>query len=154
MSEPNPIQVASPEGAGLIAAVALVYLTVRLLPRWMAAGSERVSAVELRRRMNSETPPLVLDVRGAAEVAETGLIPGSLHVPLAQLSSWLREQQPALDRERPAVALCRSDARAALAARALRRAGFRSTGLLAGGVEAWSDAGFPLREPDRQETRG
>jgi hypothetical protein len=43
MSERDPIQIVSPEGARLIGAVVLVYPFVRPRRRWIAADSERLS---------------------------------------------------------------------------------------------------------------
>lgn len=144
MSEKTQIDVASPEGIALIAGVAAVYLAVRLLPRWIAAGSERVSARELDHRLAGRAPPLLLDVRGAAEARESGSIPGALNVPLDRLGAWLDAEGRALDRGREVITLCRTDTRAAFAARRLRRAGFRRTGVLVGGVGAWKEEGLPL----------
>ncbi|MGD2081843.1 MAG: rhodanese-like domain-containing protein [Chromatiales bacterium] len=147
MSDRSAIGASSPEGVALIAGVAIVYLAVRLLPRWIAAGSARWSPRDLHRRLAGGTPPLLLDVRAAIEVAETGTIPGSINVPMSRLSTWLSAGAEALDKRRPVVTLCRSDTRAAFAARRLRREGFRSTALLVGGIEAWAQEGLPLHHP-------
>jgi rhodanese-related sulfurtransferase len=147
VSEKTQIDALSPEGIGLIAAVAGVYLAVRLLPRWIAAGSERISPRDLDRRLAGPTPPLLLDVRGALEAEQGGSIPGALNVPLDHLAAWLDTPGRSLDRQRQVITLCRTDTRAAFAARRLRRAGFRRTGLLIGGVDAWTGEGLPLGPP-------
>src|SRR5690606_20230418 len=48
------------------------------------AQASRLTADELRRLMDGDEPPLVLDVRNTAE-REEGFIEGSLHIPLAEL---------------------------------------------------------------------
>lgn len=50
----------------------------------------------------------ILDVREDFEVAE-GMIPGALHVPMAQLQARLSELDPAV----PIIAVCRSGNRSA-----------------------------------------
>ncbi len=90
---------------------------------------------ELLAAMGSETPPLVLDLRGATMIAETGPIPGARvaehdFLPAA-VGDW--------PKERPIVTLCAcpEDAGAVQAARALRKAGYLSVKPLKGGYEAW-----------------
>ncbi len=72
-----------------------------------------------------------VDVREPEETA-TGVIPGARLIPLARLLD-----DPAAAGPGPVVVVCRSGARAARAAQALRGAGFAAT-VLAGGMRAWS----------------
>ena len=74
----------------------------------------------------------LLDVREPAEFA-AGHLPGSLNIPLAQL---LAGDGPALPAERRIVVICRSGARAAVAAAALQARGFTATEVLEGGLLA------------------
>ncbi len=83
---------------------------------------ERIEAIdlgELARRLDSSAALLVLDVRGAAEF-EAGHIPGSLHVPFAQL----RERLGELPRDRPIATICKAGKRSGLAASILQSEGF------------------------------
>jgi len=80
----------------------------------------------------------VVDVRQHAEW-KTGHIHGAIHIPLAQLSSRLRQ----LPNGKPIVTVCRSGHRSAIAARTLTRAGHDVLNPR-DGMNAWVRAGLPL----------
>jgi rhodanese-related sulfurtransferase len=84
---------------------------------------------------------VVLDVRELDEWG-AGRIAGAVHIPVGELVSRQDEipEEPAL------VVVCRTGSRSAWATEMLVRAGYEATNL-AGGLEAWARAGFPL-EPD------
>ena len=82
--------------------------------------------------------PVVIDVRYDGEWIE-GHLPGAVHIPLGRLSDRLSE----VPRDRPLVTHCRAGSRSAIAASLLRRAGFPDVSNLAGGYDAWSEAGLP-----------
>jgi hydroxyacylglutathione hydrolase len=82
---------------------------------------------------------LVVDVRSDSEW-QSGHLAGAVHMPLGRLS----ERLTALPRDRPLVMQCQSGARASIAASLLRREGFADVRNLAGGIQAWKDAGMPL----------
>jgi hydroxyacylglutathione hydrolase/adenylyltransferase/sulfurtransferase len=84
----------------------------------------------------------LVDVREDDEV-EAGRIPGVTHIALGLLS----EQAGTLDPATPIVFVCRTGGRSLMAAQALRAAGFDAYSL-AGGTEAWHDAGRPLEPED------
>ncbi|WP_019484292.1 rhodanese-like domain-containing protein [Arthrobacter sp. TB 23] len=79
----------------------------------------------------------ILDVREDFEVEE-GMIPEALHIPMDQLQARLSELDPAM----PVIVVCRSGNRSARVADALNGAGF-SADTMAGGMIAWTRAGFP-----------
>lgn len=91
-------------------------------------------ATALHRRDEGGEDFLLLDVRESAERAEA-CIPGSQPVPLAQVLS--ESGRAALPRHLPVVVSCQSGTRSALAAHALREAGFGQVRNLTGGLEAW-----------------
>ncbi len=84
---------------------------------------------------------VVLDVRENVEW-KAGRIPGALHIPLAQVPFQGRK----LPRDTTIVTVCRSGHRSGLAARWLRRAGYRVEDL-DGGMKAWARARLPLDPP-------
>ena len=94
---------------------------------------------------------VVIDVREPAEF-ETGHIPGSINIPRGVLEFQVDAHpavahvgDPALShQERPLVVVCRTGGRAALAAANLQRMGFVDVRSIAGGVNAWGEAGLPL----------
>ena len=65
----------------------------------------------------------VIDVRNPDEYAR-GARPGSLNIPLKDLSKALDQQLKDLDKSKPLILCCRSGSRSAMAQRILRSAGF------------------------------
>lgn len=86
----------------------------------------------------------IVDVRQDYEW-EAGRIPGASHIELIEVSARAEE----IDRDRPVIFQCRVGSRSAMAAEAFRTAGFDAYNL-AGGIEAWVEAGLPI-EPDGGE---
>ena len=84
----------------------------------------------------------LVDVREPYE-REAGFVPGSRHVPLAELTA----QAATIDHERPVVFVCRVGARSAMAAWSFARAGFDAHNL-DGGMMAWAESGLPLEPED------
>lgn len=107
-----------------------------------AAGTDRprsavptVSARQLQDLLSSTSPPVLLDVRESTELA-AGDLPGSVHMPLAELISG---GPPAGVRlERAIVVYCASGVRSAQAAEHLQRLGAAGVASLEGGFRAWS----------------
>ena len=100
---------------------------------------ELIDPDELAARVDAPEPPLVLDVRNAAEYAGEH-IPGSLHIPYGDLAGRLDE----LPRDRPIAAICRGGKRSGLAASILQREGFADVVHVGQGVGAWRNGGHPV----------
>jgi hydroxyacylglutathione hydrolase len=92
----------------------------------------RLSPEELEDRLGGARPPLVTDVRSAAE-RERGAIAGSVHLPLPHLA----ERADELPREAELVTVCAGGYRSCIAASILEGKGFRSVADLTGGMGAW-----------------
>lgn len=101
----------------------------------VVARASRLTVDDLAERIQSGDVVLI-DVRSPGEV-RLGTIPGSLAIPLGQLSAEL-DALDALDRERPTVVYCASGYRSSIAASLLRAAGFEDVSDLLGGYPAWS----------------
>ena len=85
----------------------------------------------------------VLDVRQPDEY-QAGHVPGAHLIPLDQLGA--RHQEVPTDRE--VYVVCALGGRSAIATEALKGAGYRAVNV-AGGTQAWVDAGHPVVEgPD------
>ncbi|MFF8945733.1 rhodanese-like domain-containing protein [Streptomyces sp. NPDC014864] len=95
--------------------------------------ASRLTADELRWLLESDEPPLVLDVRNAGE-REAGFIDGSLHIPLAELARRIDE----IPAGRPLVVHCAGGHRSSIAASLLRHKGRADVSDLLGGYAAWS----------------
>jgi adenylyltransferase/sulfurtransferase len=107
-----------------------------------AAPPDEITALELKRRLDSGDDLVILDVREPFEW-EIGRIEGARLVPLGTLPARLGE----LDRARTYVLQCRSGVRSAQAQELLRRAGFRSLLNLRGGILAWGRDVDPTLRP-------
>ncbi len=100
--------------------------------------SSRLTAADLD-RLRAEVADLVtVDVRSFGE-RSGGSIPGSVHLPLPELTRRLGE----LDPHRPTVVFCASGIRSAIAASVLAAAGFSDVSDLLGGYSAWGAAQAP-----------
>jgi rhodanese-related sulfurtransferase len=84
----------------------------------------------------------LIDVRQAYE-HEAGRIAGDRLIELMQLGAEL----DSIDPERPVILYCRSGARSAMAAEALRGAGFDAHNML-GGLLDWVAADLPIEPAD------
>ena len=108
-------------------------------PAATIVATERVGADVAAARIASTSPPVVLDVRAAAERAPKH-IAGSLHIPLNHLA----ERAAEIPSGRPVLVHCAGGYRSSIAASLLQRAGRMDVSELAGGIGAWEAAGFPL----------
>ena len=100
----------------------------------LVATHTRITPDELRERLASDTPPLVIDVRTPTEW-EDGHVDGALHLPLGRLPKELDD----VPTDRDLVLICKTGYRSSTAACLL--AG-RTSGSLVdviGGMDAWSD---------------
>ena len=83
---------------------------------------------------------LVLDVREQSEWAD-GHIAKAKHIPLGQLKNKLADLEK--HKGKPIIAVCRSGNRSNTACGVLKKAGFENLHNLAGGMQAWEQAGLP-----------
>ncbi|MCW2583800.1 MAG: hypothetical protein JWQ53_2590 [Klenkia sp.] len=85
----------------------------------------------------ADTHSTVVDVREPDEVA-TGAIAGSAAIPLGQLVARAGELDPGV----PVITVCQSGRRSQQAAEVLAASG-REVANMAGGMNAWREAGLP-----------
>ncbi|HEY0592630.1 MAG TPA: molybdopterin-synthase adenylyltransferase MoeB, partial [Thermoanaerobaculia bacterium] len=88
---------------------------------------------ELRARLDSSEPPLLIDVREDYEW-DVSHLAQARHIPMARL----RESAGSLPRDREIVVYCRSGSRSANAAALLRNSGFARVRNLTGGLAGWA----------------
>ncbi len=110
-----------------------------------------IKPADAQRRLKKEPNLLVIDVRDAADVAQTGTVPGARNLSLGALTyladnevpeSW---RHPELaDRSRPIITTCILGPMGALGGKLLHDMGFSNVQILEGGVQAWIDAGLPV----------
>ena len=111
-----------------------------LLAEAMAAITE-VDAPEAARRHSGGA--VLLDVREPDET-QSGTVAGALLVPRGMLE--LQIEQKVADRTQPVVIMCAGGTRSALAAKTMLDMGYDDVTSLAGGFNAWKDAGLPWGE--------
>jgi hydroxyacylglutathione hydrolase/adenylyltransferase/sulfurtransferase len=97
---------------------------------------------ERAQELQASGAAVIVDVREPYEW-EAGRIDGATHIALERLSS----QAESLPKEQTIVFQCRLGSRSLMAAQAFRRAGYDAWSM-AGGLQAWSDAGLPLTPDD------
>lgn len=128
--------------------VVLAALGLYLLARWWRRQAfirqlrmDRITVSELRRLIEAHHDLLVLDVR-TPQARVQGMIPGAVPAHLADMDSVMTMYP----REREIVVYCScpNEASAAIAARHLKKAGFKRIRPLLGGIDAWVEAGLPV----------
>ena len=131
----------SGNGTGVIG-IAVVIVSVWILWKfWQKARFEKLAAIPhikidaLMTLMNSDTPPLLLDLRGAILVAEGIKIAGARIAEHADLETAVGDWPK--DALIVTLCACPQDAGAVQAARAIMAMGYRKVQPLDGGFEAW-----------------
>lgn len=116
------------------------------LDSWIEAGlplarTRQWTALELSACLAADADGLhVLDLRDHEDYARSH-VPQALHVAAEQLAKQL-DRLP--DDGHPLALICRSGCRSTVAASLLERAGRRNLVNIAGGMEAWEQAGLPV----------
>jgi rhodanese-related sulfurtransferase len=87
---------------------------------------------------------LVLDVRDAKEVDQSGKVAGAVHIPRGLLEFKAAPDSPALDKSfdpaKPVIVYCASGGRSALAGKTLKDLGYREVYNL-GAFKDWAESG-------------
>jgi rhodanese-related sulfurtransferase len=112
-----------------------------------------ITPLEAQCQLADHPETLIIDVRDAADVAATGTIPGALNISYGALTYQADHQAPATwrapqlaDHDRPIITTCIYGPLGALGGKLLRDLGFTDVKILAGGVQAWIDAGFTVAD--------
>lgn len=92
---------------------------------------------------------LLVDLREPGEIAESGRIAGSVHVPRGMLEFRADPTSPyhqeGLEPQRRVILHCATGGRSALAAVALEEMGYENVAHLDGGFKGWVAAGRPVQ---------
>ncbi len=113
-----------------------------------------ISPAEAQRRIKQDPRTLVVDVRDAADVRQTGVVPGALNISLGMLPVRADQELPEewrhtslQDRSRPIITTCALGPNGARGAKVLKDMGFTNVCYLEGGMQAWVDPGLPTEKP-------
>ena len=116
----------------------------------LAAARARIDRLDPNAaRAAAESGAIVIDTRCAEQRRDTGIIPGSVHVPLSVLY-WRLDpasgyEDPRLaDPGRQLILVCAHGYSSSIAAATLRDLGFARASDIDGGFEAWRAAGLPI----------
>ncbi|CAK7002420.1 putative adenylyltransferase/sulfurtransferase MoeZ [Saezia sanguinis] len=86
---------------------------------------------------------IIIDVREPAEY-QAGHVPGAVNIPRGLLEFKLGEIPELNSAQARIVMYCKTDGRCALAAQTLQDMGYQQVQSIAGGINAWIDAGKPI----------
>lgn len=118
---------------------------------------QEVSIADLQQALTQDSETVLVDVREPAEFSQQHIV-GAVNYPRGVLEMNIHNHpKVAATGCEPAVALsqlatqpvyliCRSGARSALAAESLQRMGFDKVYSVAGGMQAWLDAGLATKQ--------
>lgn len=125
----------------------LVVLTITsggmlLWPMLNPSGAKELSPTDATLLINRENA-LFVDVRSPAEFS-SGHVADAINIPREKLIERIAELEKFKDR--PLILNCASGVRSGSACADLRKQGFEKVFSLAGGMNAWLQAGLPLKK--------
>jgi len=109
-----------------------------------------ITVDELFDRVNSDQPPLLIDIRSPKEFnGGYGHIPNARSIPVLELESNFED----LDsyREKEIVTMCPGGGMSLVAVDILEKAGFKDVKSLKGGTDLWHQSGYPTTIPKIDE---
>jgi rhodanese-related sulfurtransferase len=105
----------------------------------------RISAEEAKQKIADGA--LVVDVRDAPEVAQSGKVAGAVHIPRGMVEFRADPETPYYDKnfakDKPVILYCAGGGRAALSGQALKEMGYDEVYNL-GGFTDWTQSGGPI----------
>lgn len=132
------------------AAAGAAFLLHGLLAPPAAARERQVSPQELYEMLQSEEPPLVIDVRSPREYGE-GHVPGAINVPHKRMRFEHDEYTEHL--EKPVVIYCEKGLRARISSEFFRMNGYQDIVRLRGEMPGWHEAGLPVERLEKAAAR-
>ncbi len=111
---------------------------------------DNLSPTELQAELNTDDPPVVVDIRDMRELYLKGKIPGAVHAPRGMLEFWVDPQSEyyrnVFKPEQRYVLYCAGGGRSALAAKTMKDMGYGNIGHLEPGFGGWEDAGMDVED--------
>jgi len=102
-----------------------------------------ITVSDLNDRINSDEPPLILDIRSEPEFnGAGGHIPNAKSIPINELKSKLEDLQ--LFKEKEIVTICPGGGMSLIAVDILNKAGVKDSKSLHGGLDLWIKSGYPM----------
>jgi rhodanese-related sulfurtransferase len=115
-----------------------------------ASARIRTLSVEEAKTRLDDPDVVFVDIRDVRELDREGTVPGAYHAPRGMLEFWVDPDSPyfrdVFGSGKEFVLYCQSGWRSSLATAALQDMGLDRVCDLAGGFQAWKDAGLPIAE--------
>ena len=109
-----------------------------------------ITVDDLFDRVNSNQPPLLIDVRSPTEFnGGYGHIPNARPIQLLELESHFEDLQSFKEKE--IVTMCPGGGLSLVAVEILEKAGFKDVKSLKGGTDLWHQSGYPTTIPNIDE---
>ncbi|WP_334119020.1 rhodanese-like domain-containing protein [Limnobacter sp.] len=106
-------------------------------------GGTRVTVPQATLMLNQRKAVMV-DIRDDDFVNNSGMVPNAKRVAVKDLKD--KANTLAKTKETPLIVLCQTGARAGAAATVLKAAGYTDVFVLDGGLNAWKEAGMPVKK--------
>lgn len=125
-------------------------MPIRTIDDLLATARARLDRLDpAAARVEAASGALLVDTRCAEARLDSGVIPGSVHVPLSVLYWRLdptsgHDDRHLSERDRRVILVCADGYSSSLAAATLRDLGFSRATDLIGGFNAWVAAGLPV----------
>ena len=120
----------------------------KILLKWIFRihNYPEINVDELFNRINSDQPPLLIDIRDTADFngvgySKYGHIPNAMSIPILELESSLEDLESFKEKE--IVTMCPGGGLSLAAVDILTEAGFKDAKSLKGGTDAWHRKGYP-----------
>ena len=128
----------------------------KILLKWLLRIHDlpEITVDDLFERVNSDQPPLLIDIRDAADFngvgySKYGHIPNARSIDILELASSLEELQPFKEKE--IVTMCPGGGLSLAAVEILTEAGFKDVKSLKGGTDLWHKKGYPTTTSQNDE---
>ena len=106
-------------------------------------GASAISPAQATQLLNHKKA-ILLDIRDDQTIAQTGALPESKRILLADLKA--KADSLSKNKQTPIVVACQSGQRSAAAVTVLKTSGYVDVFSLEGGVAAWVEAGLPVKK--------
>jgi molybdopterin/thiamine biosynthesis adenylyltransferase/rhodanese-related sulfurtransferase len=107
-------------------------------------GIREIAPEHAREQLAESDAPLLLDVRTDRE-RSVSYIPGSVHLPMAEVEARIAEVSP--DPDKPIITYCATGRRSLDILPTLAALGYENGTSMAGGIVAWQALGYPTESP-------
>jgi rhodanese-related sulfurtransferase len=120
----------------------------------MAEAADEISQVTAAEAMamQGRDDVVIVDIRDIRELQREGRIPGSFHAPRGMLEFWVDPEspyhKPVFAEDKTFIIHCASGWRSTLATQVLQRMGLKPVTNLAGGFNAWKEAGGAVEKAE------